>query len=149
MDNRSPYDDDVELKPTSMAEGVWALLVYDDEDPVRVVGQILLHQGIRTRRARNCSAAGVGLREEAPPVLVLTDTSLPDGSWADVLKAACTVPSKPPVIVVSRLVDIKLYLDVLESGGYDFVVPPVTSADLAYIVSGVLLKGRSHSPGGP
>jgi FixJ family two-component response regulator len=48
--------------------------------------------------------------------------------------------------VVARLVDMKLYLDVLESGAYDFVVPPLTSAGLAHVVRGAMLKGSRRQP---
>ena len=145
MDSGSEYYD-VNLRLTPRADGLWALLVYDEEEPVRAVERILLDQGMSTRRVRNCSAADAALREAASPVLVLTDTSLPDGSWADVLKAACAVPPRPPVIVVSRLVDIQLYVDVLESGAYDFVVPPLNSAGLVHIVRGAILKGSPQQP---
>lgn len=121
---------------------IWALLVYDAEEPVRAAERILLDHGMVARRVRSCSAAHALLQESILPAVVLTDTSLPDGGWADVLKAACAARPSPPVIVVSRLVDIRLYLDALESGAYDFVVPPLTQADWAHIISGALLKIR-------
>jgi FixJ family two-component response regulator len=49
--------------------------------------------------------------------------------------------SNSPVVVVSRLVDLDLYLDVLESGASDFIVPPFQASDVAYVVSGALLDG--------
>jgi DNA-binding NtrC family response regulator len=134
------------LGPTPLAARLWALLVYDEEEPLWAVEQTLLDQRMSTLRVRNCSGAMAVLRDSDPPALVLTDTSLPDGGWADVLQATRACPSYPPLIVVSRLVDIRLYLDVLESGAYDFVVPPLASADLAYIVSGALLKSSLDNP---
>jgi DNA-binding NtrC family response regulator len=116
------------------------LLVYDKEDPVRNVEQSLLDQGMSTLHVRNCAEARAALREPAAPAVLFTDTVLADGTWADVLKAASAVPGSIPVIVVSRVIDIPLYLDVLESGAYDFIVPPLASADLAHIVGGALLK---------
>ena len=62
--------------------------------------------------------------------MVLTDTSLTDGTWADVLDLAGAVP----VVVVSRLVDIDLYLKVLDTGAADFIVPPVSPDDLAFVI---------------
>jgi len=38
-----------------------------------------------------------------------------------------------------------LYLDVLEMAGHDFVVPPLTSAELAHIIRGAILKGQAHA----
>jgi len=49
---------------------------------------MLLDQGMRTRRVRNYSEASAALEEPVQPALVLTDTSFPDGTWADVLKTA-------------------------------------------------------------
>jgi len=135
--------------PIRLADKLWVLLVYDEEEPVRAVEQILLDQAMSTRRVRNCYEAMAVLRDSDPPALVVTDASLPDGDWADVLKATCTCTSFPPLIVVSRLADVRLYLDVMESGAYDFVVPPLASADVAYVVSGALLKRSHHGPGKP
>jgi DNA-binding NtrC family response regulator len=148
MDNVNGYFA-VNLKVVPMPDELWVLLVYYEEDPVRGMERILLDQEISTRRVCNCSEAKAVLRGSAAPVLILTDTSLPDGTWADVLEAASTAPTTAPVIVVSRLADIELYLDVLESGAYDFVVPPLSSADLAHIVGGALLKGRSATSARP
>ena len=147
MENVSGYFD-VSSNVVRMREELWVLLVSHEEDPVRGVERSLLDQGMSTRRVRNCSEASAVLRGSAPPVLVLTDASLPDGTWADVLEAASTAPTTAPVIVVSRLVDIELYLDCLERGAYDFVVPPLRSADLAHIVGGAMLKGSHRAPNG-
>jgi DNA-binding NtrC family response regulator len=129
-----------------MADELWALLVYDEEEPVQGVERTLIDQGMRTRRVRNCAEASAALRESATPALVLTGISLPDGTWADVLEAVNAAPRSAPVIVVSALVDIKLYLDVLESGAYDFVVPPLSSDDLTHIVGPAMARARIAVP---
>jgi hypothetical protein len=76
MDNGREYSD-VNLRPTRVADGLWALLVYDEAEPVRAVERTLVAQGISTRRVRNCFAARAVLREAASPALVLTDVSPP------------------------------------------------------------------------
>ena len=48
-----------------------------------------------------------------------------------------------PVIVVSRFVDIDLYLKALESGASDFIVPPFSAADVAYVVRTAIAKTRA------
>jgi DNA-binding NtrC family response regulator len=136
------YSVDSQMIP--LAEGLWTLIVYDEGEPVQGVERILLNQGMRTRHVHTCSEATTALREPGQPALVLTDASLPDGTWADVITAARIPPTTLPVIVVSRFVDIKFYCHVMESGAYDFVVPPLTSADLDYIVRGAILKGSTR-----
>ena len=117
-----------------------ALLVYQDEGPIRGLETIIALQGMRTLRGRTCSEVRDLLREPSPPDLILTDVSLPDGTWQDVLKSASTAPASVPVVVVSRIVEMALYLDVLQKGAYDFIVPPISFWDLAHIIRGAVLK---------
>jgi FixJ family two-component response regulator len=42
-------------------------------------------------------------------------------------------------------VDIDLYLTTLESGVCDFIVPPFSAADLAYLVGTAIAKSRAAS----
>ena len=39
------------------------------------------------------------------------------------------------VIVVSRLIDVKLYADTMVGGAFDFIVPPMTSDELAHVLA--------------
>ena len=86
--------------------------------------RIFLSHGIRLRRSRNCFEARAVLREPGSPSVVMTDVALPDGDWTDVLRAASIAPARTSVIVVSRLLDIRLNLDVLDGGAHDFMVVP-------------------------
>ena len=125
-----------------MADDFSVLLVHDHKEPLHALEQILLSQGIRTEHARTCSEAGVALRGPCSARVVLTDTSLTDGTWADVLDLAGAVP----VVVVSRLVDIDLYLKVLDTGAADFIVPPVSPDDLAYVIKTAIGKNSGNGP---
>jgi DNA-binding NtrC family response regulator len=137
----------LDLNGATMANELCALLVYDRQEPLQALERILLDWGMPTRHVPNCAAARAALCEANAPALVLTDTALPDGTWADVLQVARDARQSSSVIVVSRAVDIRLYLDVLDSGGYDFVAPPCTSADLAYIVRGAILQSSARDIG--
>jgi DNA-binding NtrC family response regulator len=128
------------------ANELCAFLVYDQEEPLQAVERILLDWGMPTQRIRNFAGTKAALSEANSPALVLTDTFLPDGTWADVLRTSRSFRSGPPVIVVSRVVDIPLYLDALESGAYDFVVPPFTLAGLAHIIRGAILESLCRQP---
>jgi DNA-binding NtrC family response regulator len=125
-----------------MTEDFSVLLVHGLEEPFRALEQILFSQGIRTEHAHTCSEAGAALRERCSARMVLTDTSLVDGTWADVLGLAGAVP----VVVVSRLVDIDLYLNVLERGAADFISPPVSSDDLAYVIKAAIGRNPGDGP---
>jgi DNA-binding NtrC family response regulator len=126
-----------------MPEELSVLLVYDQDETVCGAERIFQSCRIRFKRARNCFEAREVLRGPAAPRVVVTDLALSDGDWTDILRAANAAPAKTPVIVASRLLDIKLYLDVLDSGAHDFVVPPFSSSDLAYIIRTAIQTDRS------
>ena len=57
--------------------------------------------------------------------VVLTDCLLPDGEWKDVLhELGRRHTTAPPVIVVSRLADERLWSEVLNLCGYDVLATP-------------------------
>ncbi len=74
------------------------------------------------------------LKGSSVPHLIFTDTALPDGTWADVLSLAADTIEPANVIVVSRIVDIKLYIEAIECGAFDFIVPPFAAADLVHVL---------------
>jgi DNA-binding NtrC family response regulator len=117
-----------------MNEEVCAMLVHDQDSPVGGLKRVLENQGIRTLRVRNCQEAQMRLANGELPQLVFTDTNLPDGKWADILALARKLTPATQVIVVSRFVDTTLYIEVLESQAFDFIVPPFMESDLAHVV---------------
>lgn len=132
------HDETPRLSPVAKQRS--ALLVYEQKGPIHTLEPNLILQGMKIQRCRSCSEAQVTLRQPNLPSLVLTDVFLPDGTWEEVLKTANTAAGNIPVIVVSRTAEMKLYLDVLETGAHDFVVPPVSFSDLAYIIRTAVLK---------
>ena len=142
-----PQYQNATLNVASMPTGFSALLVYDQDEPMGGVERIFLAHGVKLPRSRSCLEARAILGSPAPPSVVVTDLVLPDGNWADILRAANEGTTKTPAIVVSRILDTRLYLDVLGSGAHDFIVPPFSASDLAYIVRTALLTGRPFAPG--
>jgi len=121
-------------------ERVHAVLVYGKKGPVAELKPFFDRHAIRTTHARNCAETAAALSRAKAPTLILTDTFLEDGSWTDVQTLAERSHPPVPVIVVSQLLDIPLYLDVLERGASDFIVPPFRDIDLDHIVRGALLN---------
>ena len=97
--------------------------------------RLLNEAGMHVRLAGSCSEALQVLTSAFPPSIVFCDTLLPDGSWTDILAVAGGESTHIPVIVVSRVVDINLYINALEQGAADFIVPPFYPQDLLHVLS--------------
>jgi DNA-binding NtrC family response regulator len=130
-----------------MQNSVRALLVQGNERPAAELELLLESQNIAVSRVRNYAEAEAILARLGPPMVIFTDTVLSDGTWVEVERLAEVQDPTVPVIVVSRIVDLRLYLDVLESGASDFIVPPFRGADVAHVIRGALL-GRTTVPSG-
>jgi DNA-binding NtrC family response regulator len=97
--------------------------------------KVLNDAGMHVRVVGSCSEALQILTSLSPPAIVFCDASLPDGTWADILAFASGESTHVPVIVVSRVVDINLYINALERGAADFIVPPFYPQDLSHVMS--------------
>ena len=78
--------------------------------------------------------------------LVLTDVMLADGDWKDVIRLVNKGAKGTPVIVMSRVVSMKLYLDTQDAGAADFIVPPMAPRDLAYTLNTAFEKSGPKPP---
>jgi DNA-binding NtrC family response regulator len=117
-----------------MGEQVRALLLHSRRDPLRTLRHALDSQGVKTLPARNCAQALRLLRDSDPPQLLFTDTQLPDGNWAEAIRIARKAAEPVNVIVVSRVVDVPLYVEAVQAGAFDFIAPPFEEAELAHVV---------------
>jgi two-component system response regulator PilR (NtrC family) len=117
-----------------MQERITALLVHDRPEPMGFIRRALESQSIETQSVGTCHEATQALWGCQPPHLVLANTRLPDGSWEDVVLLAAGAPAPVNVIVVSEVVDIALYLEVIQRGAFDFIVPPMSLPDFNHVV---------------
>ncbi len=117
-----------------MKEEISALLVHDEPEPLGTLDLALERQSVKTRRARTCQEAVRLLDGVDPPHLVFTETTLPDGTWDDVLSLAAKASQAVNVIVVARVADMRVYIDTIQRGAYDFITPPFVASDLTHVV---------------
>jgi len=117
-----------------MQEKITALLVHDRPEPMGFIRRALECQFIETQSVKTCGEVHQTLWGRLPPHVVLADPRLPDGSWEDVVRLATEAPAPVNVIVVSEVVDIALYLEAIQRGAFDFIVPPMPLTDLTYVV---------------
>ena len=124
--------------PMKLARSV--LLVHNEPDAFRGLEEMLREQEIQTCHAYRCAEARSMLKESGPIDLVLTDAVLPDGTWKDVIWLLRRLAKDTPVIVMSRVVNMRLYLDTQDAGAADFIVPPMPPRDLTYVLTGAMQR---------
>jgi len=121
-----------------MTERITALLVHENSDTLITLKSTLERQGMHVLHAGSQAQARRVLGGVDPAQLVFTDTQLPDGTWADVLAVAGEASQPVNVIVVSRVVDTRLYVETIETGAFDFLTPPFVDTDIAHVVRGAI-----------
>ncbi len=102
----------------------------------------------RWQRIRDFAGAALLLRDRTPR-LVICEQHLPDGSWKDVVDMANGLPCAPPVIVTSRLPDERLWMEVLNRGGYDLLAKPFDGAEVRRVTDSAwqYSDNRGGTPG--
>jgi DNA-binding NtrC family response regulator len=117
-----------------MKSTVAALIVYEDADILRQLEKALSGQVAKIWYACTCREVAELMAGAGLPELIFTETRLCDGTWRDLLKLAQTAFPAPNVILVARLEDIRLYLDAMEEGVADYVVPPFEASGVAHVI---------------
>jgi DNA-binding NtrC family response regulator len=117
-----------------MRTKIRVLLIHPNDESFHWLEMALQQQGIQAWHAKGCRQAQAIFDQPDPPQIVFTDTTLADGTWEDIVNLAGKACTPVPVIVVSRSLDVGLYIKVLEEGAFDFIVPPISASDLAHIV---------------
>jgi DNA-binding NtrC family response regulator len=127
-----------------MPPKITAMLVMDGERraPLR---RVLESCGIEVLAVCDCIEARRLLETRPPLRVVVTDTTLPDGDWRRVLEIVEreSLPKIEVVVVCSCLGDPKLWLDVLEQGGYDVLVEPYQREEVRRIVEAAASKSHA------
>lgn len=126
-----------------------ALLVQARHDPLDALRMALEEQSINIFCARNCAEAALALLSNCPPHMVFTEIQVADGNWADVLALAGKAAAPVNVIVVAPFVDIRFYVQAIERGAFDFIVPPLSDPELLHVVriaaENALSRRQKHS----
>lgn len=118
-----------------MLQGRTALIVSAATGVDNSLRKALNEAGMPVYLARSCAEARRILTIFSPPAVVFCGESLPDGTWNDILTSADPEASEVPFIVISNMVDINLYIDALEEGAADFIVPSIYRQGISHVLS--------------
>ncbi len=99
-----------------------------DEDGISLQG-ILRGSNWLLKEVQTCQEALDLSRNGSIPV-VLCEPRMSDGNWNALLYALRELASPPALIVVSRLADERLWVEVLSLGGHDVLVTPFDRSEL-------------------
>jgi DNA-binding NtrC family response regulator len=113
---------------------VTALLIFHRTEPYNDLAAALEKLAFSVGRARTLAEARHVLSRLHLPLLVFTESDLPDGNWADVVSLAARASSPVSVIVMGQEINTKLYVSVIEGGAFDFMAPPFEALDLVHVV---------------
>jgi putative nucleotidyltransferase with HDIG domain len=120
------------------------VLIVDDEEPIReVISSLLETQGYQ------CETAPTAVRAlpmiAAYPTryqLVLSDIIMPEMSGLDFLKRIQEQHPEIPVVMLSAVHDIRVALDAIREGAYDYLVKPFEKDQLFFSVQRALERRR-------
>ena len=119
------------------------LLVYRTRELFDGLSRVLQSLGLAVTNAGSCSELRAEVRKGAEYLAAFVEEALPDGTWKDVKTATGRAADPLPVIVVAPVVDINTYIDTMESGASDYVVPPFLGTDIAHVLMSAV--GRTHT----
>ena len=123
------------------------LIVEDNEKNMKLVRDILQHQGHTTLEAAT-GADGVRLAQEQRPDLILMDIQLPDIDGIAALRQIRAQPNldATPVIAVSASVMPDEQQKVVSSGFDAFITKPIDLKRFRETVHRFLTQGRAQTP---
>jgi DNA-binding NtrC family response regulator len=127
------------LRRKSAEKGPVALLVVSCPERKARLAAILSGLGVESLWVRRCREALELLRTQPPLQIVLTDTTLEDANWCDLLRAVGNHDSQASVVVVAPpSADEVLWSEVMWRGAYDMLVEPFTRNEAQRILEGAL-----------
>ena len=77
------------------------------------------------------------------PYVVVYDTDSPE-EWRQALRRFLTVRPQTRVVLVSRLADDQMWMDVLDNGGFDLIMKPFQPVEIRTVVRGAI-TGRVNT----
>ena len=126
---------------TPANENITLLAICPNQEDRRSLKSILEHDRWTIQGAPTLREATRLLHEG--PCLVVCEKDLPDGTWKDVFREARDLDNPPPVVVVSRLADERLWAEVLNWGGFDVLLKPFEVSEVRRVISSALRQWKT------
>ncbi len=127
--------------PASGCEKITVLAVGPDGADKQSLRELLASEACEFRTAASCDEALQQISED-PPTIVACEQELPDGTWRDLFSLINKLHDRPPLIVMSRQADERLWAEVLNIGGYDVLAKPLERKEVSRVMEMASRYGR-------
>ena len=115
------------------------LLVDDDADFVWLTGRMLEDAGYHVLEAHNGEDALTRFEKESPD-LVLMDYRMPGKDGLETSLAMVHLHPEIPIVITTGYAEIKIAVDVMKAGVYDYVTKPLNPDDFLFTIRRALEK---------
>lgn len=113
------------------------LLVDDSRDMLELLRRYMNGMGLTPFTTNNVVDA-IAVLEQGPVNLVITDLNMPDVSGTQLVRYIAQHFPKVPVLVITGFPDVQAAVEVMKQGAVEYLVKPVTEAELRSAVEKVL-----------
>lgn len=113
------------------------LIIDDDLDMCTLLGRFLQKKGYETDSAHN-GAKGLAKFAEGDFDIVLCDFRLGDKDGKDVLLKIKSARPATVVIIITGYSDIKVAVDVIKHGAYDYITKPLVPDEVVHVIENAL-----------
>ena len=123
----------------SAARNALVLLVGSSPQRRSFLAAVLRTIGVESLAVSCCREAREFLQTHPLLDVILTDTTLEDANWSDVLRAVIDCESAASVVVVApSSADERLWSEVIWRGGHDLLVEPFSKDEARRVLEGAL-----------
>jgi len=113
------------------------LIIDDDMDMCNLLVRFLQRKGFETDTAHNGHKGIIKFKESSFDI-VLCDFRLGDKEGRDVLKEIKTINPAAVVIIITGYSDIKIAVDVIKAGAFDYITKPLVPDEVLSVIERAL-----------
>lgn len=112
---------------------IQVLVVGSDVGNRSALVDILEECGLEPVIASNVKETG-NILARRPTHVVFCEDNLPDGSFREILRLVKATRPESQVVVSSKLGGVDEYIEAMNLGAFDFIVPPYRDADVVSVI---------------
>ncbi len=122
------------------------LIIDDDLDMCRLLERFLIRNNFEVRFAHT-GKKGIEEVQNFPPDVILCDFRLEDTDGKDLLLQIKGIMPEVPVIIITGYSDIKVAVEVIKHGAYDYVTKPLFPQEILITINKAISDSKNPSQG--